>query len=134
MSYGINGPRQDVYTIGAGGAGSTGMFSTGGTGGGSGAVLTSGTSGLNWNTVSTSSSLQGKTLHVDGNANITGELTVGNVKLSERLDQIEQRLNILRPNEELEEKWENLRALGQAYRELEKEILEKQEMWAILKK
>jgi len=134
MSYGINGPRQDVYTIGAGGAsgaGGTGMFSIGG---GSGAVLTSGTSGLNWNTVNTSSSIQGKTLHVDGSANITGELTVGGVKLSERLDQIEQRLNILRPNEELEEKWENLRALGQAYRELEKEILEKQEMWAILKK
>ena len=52
MSYGINGPRQDIYTIGAGGAGSTGMFSVGG---GSGAVLTSGTSGLNWNTVNTSS-------------------------------------------------------------------------------
>lgn len=104
--------------------------------GGSGTVLSAGSSNWAWGTtgINDSANIQGKTLHVDGNASITGELTVGNVKLSERLDQIEQRLNILRPNEELEEKWENLRALGQAYRELEKEILEKQEMWAILKK
>ena len=113
-----------TFTVGAGGSG------------GSGTVLTAGSSNWSWGTtgINDSVNIQGKTLHVDGNASITGELTVGNVKLSERLDQIEQRLNILRPNEELEEKWENLRALGQAYRELEKEILEKQEMWAILKK
>ena len=35
---------------------------------------------------------------------------------------------------ELEQKWENLRGLRKAYMELEKEILEKEKVWAILKK
>jgi len=96
---------------------------------------TNGTSSYDWlSSISADPNLQGSQLQVNGNANISGELTVQGVKLTERLDKIEQRLNILRPNEELEEKWENLRALGQAYRDLEKEIIEKQEMWAILKR
>jgi hypothetical protein len=113
-----------TYTVTAGGAV-----------GASGAVLQSNGSSWNWNsTITADPSLNGSTLKVTGDANISGELTIQGVKLSDRLDKIEQRLNILRPNEELEEKWDNLRALGQAYRELEKEIIEKQEMWAILKK
>lgn len=75
-----------------------------------------------------------KTLKVDGNADISGELTVQGVKLSERLDKIEERLGILRPNEELEEKWEQLRGLRKAYMELEAEIKEKEKVWSILKK
>jgi hypothetical protein len=78
--------------------------------------------------------LQGKTLQVNGDADITGELTVQGVKLSDRLDKIEERLGILRPNEELEEKWDNLRALRNAYMELEAEIKEKEKMWGILKR
>lgn len=101
----------------------------------SSSVLTNGIGGsATWATLAADPSLTGNTLQVNGNANIEGELTVQGVKLSDRLEKIEERLGILRPNEELEAKWENLRALGQAYRELEKEILEKQEMWAILKK
>ena len=73
-------------------------------------------------------------MHVEGNANITGELKVQGVALSERLDKIEERLGILHPNEELEEKWEQLRGLRKMYMELEAEIKEKEQMWAILKK
>ena len=105
-----------------------------GTGGAVGAAIGTNGTALNWNSVSTNSNLQGNTLQVKGNADISGELTVQGVNLTKRLDKIEERLGILRPNEQLEEKWENLRALGNAYRELEKEIIEKQEMWAILKK
>jgi hypothetical protein len=43
-------------------------------------------------------------------------------------------LAILHPNPELEEKWDNLRALRNAYMELEAEIKEKESMWSILKK
>lgn len=103
-------------------------------GGGSGTVLMSGSTGANWATVAADPNLQGKTLQVTGNADITGELTVQGVKLSDRLDKIEERLGILRPNEELEAKWENLRGLRKAYMELEKEIIEKESMWSILKK
>jgi hypothetical protein len=78
--------------------------------------------------------LQGKTLQVNGDADITGELTVQGIKLSDRLDKIDERLAILHPNEELEAKWENLRGLRKAYMELEAEIKEKEKVWSILKK
>ena len=111
-----------VYTVTAGG-------------GGAGTVLTTNGSGSStWATLTADPNLEGKTLHVNGNATITGELTVQGVSLSDRLDKIEEKLAILRPNEELEAKWENLRGLRKAYMELEKEIIEKQSMWDILKK
>jgi hypothetical protein len=100
-----------------------------------GAVLTSnGTGSSSWATISADPNLQGNTLEVKGDANISGELTVQGVKLSDRLDKIEERLGILRPNIELEEKWDNLRALRNAYLELEAEIKEKEAMWGILKR
>ena len=40
------------------------------------------------------------------------------------LTRLEERLNILHHNEALEDKWEELRTLGNQYRELEKELLE----------
>lgn len=95
---------------------------------------TNGTGATSWATITADPNLQGQTLTVKGNADISGELTVQGVKLSDRLDKIEERLGILRPNEELEEKWDNLRALRNAYMELEAEIKEKESMWAILKK
>ena len=76
----------------------------------------------------------GGTLQVSGGANIKGELTVKGVNLSERLDIIEQKLGILRPNSDLEGRWETLKSLGEEYRKLEKEILEKEKIWDILKK
>lgn len=89
-----------------------------------------------WNTTSSitiNDSLK-NTLHVRGDANIEGDLTVNGRSVAESLEKIEERLAILRPNEELEAKWENLRSLRQAYMELEKELLEKEKVWGILKK
>jgi len=95
---------------------------------------TNGTGATSWATLSADPNLQGKTLQVNGNADITGELTVQGIKLSDRLDKIDERLAILHPNEELEAKWENLRGLRKAYMELEAEIKEKEKVWGILKK
>lgn len=95
---------------------------------------TTGIGPTSWTTLSADPNLQGRTLQVNGDADITGELTVQGVKLSERLDKIDERLAILHPNEELEQKWENLRGLRKAYMELEAEIIEKEKVWAILKK
>jgi hypothetical protein len=75
-----------------------------------------------------------KTLKVYGDAEFNGDLKVGGVSLTERLDQIEQRLGILRPNNDLEGKWEKLKKLGEEYRAMEKEILEQEKIWDILKK
>lgn len=101
-----------------------------------GAVLsTTGAIGSSaWTTLSADPNLQGQTLSVKGNADISGELTVQGVNLSDRLDRIEERLGILRPNEDLEEKWDQLRGLRNAYMELEAEIKEKEKVWSILKK
>ena len=64
-------------------------------------------------------------LKVKGDAEFYGEITIQGVKLGDRLNKIEERLAILRPNEKLEEKWERLKELGDEYRKLEQEIIEK---------
>ena len=49
-------------------------------------------------------------------------------------DKIEERLEILHPNPELEDRWDELKELGKRYKELEQEIIEKEKVWAILKR
>jgi hypothetical protein len=61
------------------------------------------------------------------------DIKIGDSSLSEVLAKLEERLNILHHNEALEDKWEELRTLGNQYRDLEKELLEKEKMWKILK-
>lgn len=99
------------------------------------------TSATTWATISNgSANLTPHQLDVSGSANfrtdveIVGDLKVQGKSIADSLDKIEERLAILRPNEELEEKWENLRGLRKMYMELEAEIIEKEKMWAILKK
>jgi hypothetical protein len=73
-------------------------------------------------------------MKVECDAEFKGEVTIRGVKLDERLNAIEERLGILRPNNDLEGKWEKLKALGEEYRKLEQEILEGENIWATLKK
>lgn len=86
--------------------------------------------GGNWTTYNN----QPQVLRVAGNAEFEGEVSIKGVKLDERLNAIEERLGILRPNNDLEGKWEKLKALGEEYRKLEQEILEGEKIWATLKK
>lgn len=104
-------------------------------------VNAAGTSATTWATISNgSSNLTPDSLDVSGSASfktnveIAGDLKIQGKSIKESLDAIEKRLAILHPNEELEEKWDNLRGLRQAYMELEAEIIEKEKMWSILKK
>jgi hypothetical protein len=64
----------------------------------------------------------------------TADVVINGVSLKETLEGIQERLNILRPNPELEAKWDELQALGEQYRRLEAELLEKQRMWSTLRK
>lgn len=75
-----------------------------------------------------------RTLEVSGDANVTGKLVVGGKDIGESLEKIEQRLAIFHPNKELESRWEKLKELADQYRELEKDILAKEEVFNILKK
>ena len=121
-------------------------------GGGSGATLTTTTGGsLTWNntnytvtatpyTISNGTTgwanynNQPSIMKVDCDAVFNGDIKIRGVSLDERLNVIEERLGILRPNNDLEGRWEKLKALGEEYRRLEKEILEGEDIWATLKK
>jgi hypothetical protein len=61
------------------------------------------------------------------------DILVNGRSLMDAIDALEQRLNILVPNPELETEWDELRVLGDRYRELEKKCREKGDMWAKLK-
>jgi len=62
-----------------------------------------------------------------------GDIKIGERSLKEFIDSVEERLNILRPHPDLEQKWDELRELGDKYKQLEQELLEKEKMWSKLK-
>jgi hypothetical protein len=62
-----------------------------------------------------------------------GDIKIAGRSLTEAIDKIEERLGILHPNTELEDRWEQLKELRKQYQELEKDLLEKEKMWKILK-
>jgi hypothetical protein len=103
--------------------------------GSSGQVYTTNGTNTGWANLSLADpDLQGSTLSVKGNADFEGEVTIKGKNLTDMLEKIEERLAILHPNEKLEEKWDELKELGKRYKELEAEIIEKEKVWAILKR
>lgn len=62
------------------------------------------------------------------------DLVINGVSLNDTLRSIQDRLNMLRPNRELEADWDQLRELGEQYRDLEKQLMEKQRAWDLLRK
>lgn len=86
-------------------------------------------------TNSTGMSVTGNTsLSVKGRADFEDDIFIKGNSLSDTLSKIEERLAILHPNEKLEQKWDELKELGRLYRELEKDILEKEKIIEILKR
>jgi len=77
------------------------------------------------------------------NTNITGgkitlegedaDIDVNGKSLVDTLKALEERLNILVPNQELEKEWNELKRLGDQYRQLEADLKEKAAMWKALK-
>jgi hypothetical protein len=62
------------------------------------------------------------------------DIEINGESLMDMIRGIEQRLNIMRPNQELEAEWDQLRELGEQYRALEKKLQEQSDMWNTLKK
>ena len=93
---------------------------------------TSGPSTYNWNNnISTSTKV-----HINGDGLVMQEgadIVVGGKSLTKAIEQIEERLGILHPNPELEERWDKLKELRQQYIEMEKDLLEKEKLMKILK-
>jgi len=73
-------------------------------------------------------------LKVSGDAEFDGDVKIKGKSIVELLEKLENRLGIIHPNKELEEKWEELSQLAVRYKELEAEIKDKEKMWAILKR
>jgi hypothetical protein len=72
-----------------------------------------------------------------GHIDLKGEnadITINGRSLNKTIQALEERLNMLRFNEHLEAEWDQLRELGEAYRRLEADLIEKQRAWEILKK
>jgi hypothetical protein len=69
--------------------------------------------------------------------NLTGkdaDIVINGHSLTDTLRALEERLNILVPNTELETEWAELKQLGDAYRKLEQDLVEKINMWQTLQK
>ena len=94
-----------------------------------GSVLTNNGWAPNPNT--TMSISQSGTIQLEGD---NADIKVNGESLMGTLRGIQDRLNMLRPNANLEAEWDQLRELGDQYRKLEAEFKEKSKMWNILKK
>ena len=60
------------------------------------------------------------------------DIKINGHSLTQTLQTIQDRLNMLRPNLELEKEWDQLQELGNQYRRLEAEFKEKQKVWESL--
>jgi len=104
------------------------LQSTGGGSGGTGYTIAN-----NWSNNSAWTDIQSK-LKVNGDADFEGDLRVQGRSITQTLEKIEERLAILVPNEKLEKDWEELQRIREQYVELERQLLEKQRTFDILKK
>lgn len=96
----------------------------------SGTLITGGAgSSLTWQDYTTTAH---SAMTVKGILKVDGDIEIDGRSLSDRLSAIEDRLEILRPNPEIEKEWDELRELGERYRELEADILSKQRLIAAL--
>ena len=101
----------------------------------SGSYISNGTYGAaaNWTTAPTTAPL---TVNASGKIDLQGEsadITINGTSLQATLAALQERLNWMQPNTELEAEWDQLRELGDRYRELEQQCREKSQMWAKLK-
>ena len=104
------------------------IVSSNGLSSGTGYTYTTGTGGGSpW---ATNTTLTGGKLHLEGEG---ADIDINGKSLTDTLRALEERLNILVPNQELEKEWKELKKLGDKYRKLEKELKEKAAMWAALK-
>jgi hypothetical protein len=62
------------------------------------------------------------------------DIVINDVSLNDTLRSIQDRLNMLQPNTALEAEWDQLRELGEQYRNLEKQLIQKQRAWDLLRK
>ena len=115
-----------------------GGYSIGGLNGatGSNAVWTTATTAAGSFTIGPNYSAIGSQIDQSGRMSLQGndaDLEINGKSMKSWMEKVEERLNILTPNPELEQEWDELRRLGERYRKLEKKCKEKAEVWKKLK-
>lgn len=120
MSTTLSPNLNDILVSTWGNAGGGTLTSSAGGAGGSGTYTINGRNGIDWQAINS-----GTKIHAD-------EVVLKGKSLSEFLEKIEERLAILHPNSELESRWDELRELRERYVQLEREILEKEEVMRVL--
>jgi len=118
-----------IYT--AAGTGGAGTYSNVTLTGGAGLTYTTATGAGNWATNITVDPYYTKKPKVE----ITDkDLVIDGLSLRDFMHAVNERMAIMVPNPKLEQEFEELRALADQYRELERKLLEQKEMWETLKR
>jgi hypothetical protein len=89
-----------------------------------------------WTTNTTDWSI-GTSVGQSGTVELKGDnadIVVNGESLMQTLQVLKDRLNWLQPNPDMEAEWDELRELGERYRELERRCQEKSQVWNTLKK
>jgi hypothetical protein len=93
-------------------------------------IWTTNTTGSsNWNMHDSNVAPSGK-MHLTGD---NADIVINGQSLNATLAALQERLSWMKPATELEAEWDELRELGDRYRELEKQCREKAQMWTKLK-
>ena len=93
------------------------------------AVFTTSSTGIHTPWVQ-SPTLAGPKIRLEGS---DADIEINGVSLWATMQEISNRLNIMHVNPELETQWKELRELGEQYRKLEQQILDKQATWDRIK-
>ena len=139
-----SGVGNDIITWGTGttsqlgyGAVTTSQLGYGAvTGGGTGYTYTTNTTSP-WISNGITGTNPAMAINPSGSIEIKGkdaDIKINGKSMVTWMEAVEERLNILTPNPELEQDWDDLRRLGERYRALEEKCKEKARMWAALKK
>lgn len=118
------------YTLGAGYSSANAIYVGGGAGGGAGGG-TGISAHTSWATVG--STMQPSSIQVKGDAEFLGNIKIKGRDLTDWLETVDSRLGLLHINSELESEFDELRALGDAYREAERRFTEQKRVYDILK-
>jgi hypothetical protein len=104
------------------------------TGAGHSNVTLSGTTGLSYSTATTAAWTD-PFYAKQPKINITDkDIVLDGLSLRDFMQSVNKRMAIMQPNPKLEEEFEELRALADRYRELERKLLEQKQIWETLKK
>ena len=130
-SYNVTGPDIDWANLSTQSI-TIGPYTTGATGSTGSTYTVSGSNGASWNNVS-----QQPKVHLTKNGLDMDEhcdVKIGDWSLKDFARKMEERLAILYPNPKLENEWEELKELGDRYRQLEADIKAKMKTWDVLKR